>query len=58
MTLSSAADSVPNDETSASPARPTVFSAAEITSCGDASRSARSSSSAGGSEAATKADEA
>ena len=43
ITLSSAADSVPNEETSARCSRPTVFSAAAMTSAGDASRSARSS---------------
>ena len=38
ITLSSAADSVPNDDTSASCSRPTVFSAVSMTSAGEASR--------------------
>ncbi len=49
MTFSSVADSVPKDDTSASFSRPTAFNAAAITSAGEASRSARSSSSAEGS---------
>ena len=38
MTLSSVADSVPNDDTSASFSRPTAFNAAAMTSAGEASR--------------------
>src|SRR5262249_34258009 len=58
MTFSTAADSVPKDDTSANLSRPTIRKAVAITSAGDASRSARSSSSAGGRSAATGCIEA
>src|SRR5580698_1268764 len=48
ITLSRAADSVPNDDTSARRSRPTDCNAAAMISAGDASCKARSSSSADG----------
>jgi hypothetical protein len=48
ITLSSAADSVPNEDTTARRSRPTALSAAAITSAGEALRRARSRSSAAG----------
>jgi hypothetical protein len=48
VTFKSAADSMPKEETTASLSRPTMRSALAITSAGEASRRARSSSAAVG----------